>query len=77
MNRDIIADARKKYPRGTILELTKDMEDPYSPKTVGAKFSVHYIDDGGNIHGVWLPPASGTLCLILGVDNFVIVDEEA
>ena len=77
MNRDIIADARKKYPRGTILELTKDMEDPYSPKTAGSKFRVDYIDDGNNIHGSWLPPASGTLCLILGVDNFDIVDEES
>lgn len=75
MNRDIIADARKKYPRGTILELTKDMEDPYSPKTAGAKFRVDFIDDGGNIHGVWLLPASGSLCLILGVDQFVVVKE--
>lgn len=72
-----LKEARLKYKKGTIVQLTTDLEDPYSPKTAGTKFRVSYIDDGNNIHGEWLPPASGSLCLILGVDNFVIVEEEA
>ena len=38
---------------------------------------VEYIDDAGNIHGKWCSPASGSLCLILGVDHFMVVKEVA
>ena len=76
MNKEL-EEARLKYKKGTIVQLTAPISDPYSPKTAGSKFRVSYIDDGFNIHGSWLPPASGTLCLILGVDNFDIVDEES
>ena len=72
-----LEEARLKYKKGTIVQLTAPISDPYSPKTAGSKFRVDYIDDGNNIHGSWLPPASGSLCLILGVDNFVIVEEES
>ena len=75
MNKEL-EEARLKYKKGTIVKLTAPISDPYSPKTAGSKFRVEFIDDGNNIHGCWLPPASGTLCLILGVDNFDIVDEE-
>lgn len=70
-----LEEARLKYKKGTIVQLTAPISDPYSPKTAGSKFRVRYIDDGNNIHGDWLPPASGSLCLILGVDQFIVVKE--
>ncbi|MBO5629943.1 MAG: DUF4314 domain-containing protein [Aeriscardovia sp.] len=72
-----LEEARKKYPKGVVLELTADMDDPYNPKRAGDRFLVEYIDDAGNIHGKWCSPASGSLCLILGVDHFMVVKEVA
>ena len=62
------------YPSGTILELTEPMKDPYSPKPVGSKFKVSFIDDALGIHGSWLPPCRGSICIIIGVDQFKISD---
>ena len=62
------------YPRGTVLELTEPMEDPYSPKPAGSKFKFSFIDDALNIHGSWLAPARGSISIIIGVDKFKIAD---
>ena len=62
------------YPKGTVLELTESMDDPYSPKPIGSKFMVSFIDDALNIHGSWLPPCRGSISIIIGVDKFKIAD---
>lgn len=77
MKNDKLAEAKALYQKGVVLELTEALEDPYSPKPKGARFLVEYVDDGFNIHGSWQEPASGGLCLIVGVDKFRIVEEQS
>ena len=62
-----------RYPKGSVLELTEPINDPYSPKPVGSRLKVEYIDDALQIHGKWLPPASGSIAIIVEQDSFKIV----
>lgn len=64
---------RLRYARGTIIELTEPIDDPYNPKPTGSQMKVEYIDDIGQIHGNWLPPQSGSLAIIIGKDSFRVV----
>ena len=59
---------REHYPKGTVLRLTADLDDPYRPKKAGDVCVVDYIDDAGKIHVRW--ESGGTLSLIIGVDSF-------
>ena len=68
---------RLRYTRGTILELTEPIDDPYSYKPVGSRMKVSYIDDAGQIHGSWLAPASGSIAIIIGKDSFKIVEDNS
>lgn len=70
-----IEEYRKKYPKGTILELTSPLEDPYSPKPAGARFQVSSVDDIGQALGSWLPPESGSIAIDLEHDNYKIYTE--
>lgn len=62
---------RIKYPRGTKLRLTEAIEDKFTPKKVGDIFIVDYIDDAGQIHGVW--QSGGSIAIIIGLDSFEVV----
>lgn len=62
-----------RYPHGTIIELTEPIQDPYSPKPVGSRFKVDYVDDALQLQGVWLPPQSGSIAVIIEKDKFRIV----
>jgi len=62
-----------RYPHGTIIELTEPIQDPYSPKPVGSRFKVDYVDDALQLQGVWLPPQSGSIAVIIEKDKFKIV----
>lgn len=62
-----------RYPKGSVLELTEPINDPYSPKPVGSRLKVEYIDDALQIHGEWLSPASGSIAIIVEKDSFKIV----
>jgi hypothetical protein len=65
-----------RYPHGTIIELTAPIEDRYGgSKPVGARFEVDYMDDSYQLHGHWLPPASGGLAVIIEEDSFKIVED--
>lgn len=70
INKKEVLEAR--YPAGTILRLTKPIDDPYAPKQIGSRFRVEYIDDGLQIHGSWIAPDSGGIALLWGVDEFEI-----
>ena len=61
------------YPHGTIIELTEPIQDPYSPKPVGSRFKVDYVDDALQLQGVWLSPQSGSIAVIIEKDKFKIV----
>ena len=62
-----------RYPHGTIIELTEPIQDPYSPKPVGGRFKVDYVDDALQLQGVWLSPQSGSIAVIIEKDKFKIV----
>lgn len=71
INKKAVYEAR--YPHGTIIELTEPIEDEYSPKPVGSRFRVDYVDDALHLHGHWLPPARGSIAVIIEHDKFKIV----
>lgn len=63
-----------RYPKGTIIELTEPMEDRYGGgKPAGSRFRVDYVDDALQLHGVWLPPQSGSLAVIIEHDKFKVI----
>lgn len=53
--------------------MTEPIENPYSPKPVGAMFKVDYIDDMLLLHGKWLEPERGSLAVSIEKDSFEIV----
>ncbi len=65
-----------RYPAGTVVELTKPINDPHTPKPVGARFLVELIDDMLQLHGHWLAPESGSMAISIEADSFKIVVEE-
>ena len=62
-----------RYPKGTVIELTEPIDDPYSPKPIGSRFKVDYVDDAFQLQGHWLPPQSGSIAVIIEKDKFKIV----
>ena len=62
-----------RYSHGTIIELTEPIQDPYSPKPVGSRFKIDYVDDALQLQGVWLSPQSGSIAVIIEKDKFKIV----
>lgn len=63
-----------RYPKGTIIELTAPIEDEYSPKPIGSRFRVDFVDDALQLQGVWLPPARGSIAVIIEHDEFRIIE---
>lgn len=62
-----------RYPKGTIVELTEPIDDKYSPKPAGSRFKVEYVDDALQLQGHWLPPASGSIAIIIEQDKFKVI----
>ena len=62
-----------RYPKGTIIELIEPIDDKYSPKPVGSRFKVDYVDDAFQLQGHWLPPQSGSIAVVIEKDKFKIV----
>lgn len=63
-----------RYPKGTVIEFTEPIEDSYGgSKPTGSRFRVEYIDDMLQLHGVWLPPQSGSIAVLIEHDRFKIV----
>lgn len=65
-----------RYPAGTVIELTKPINDLHTPKPVGSRFEVDIIDDRLQLHGRWLPPEKGNMAVSIEEDSFIIVVEE-
>lgn len=62
-----------RYPKGTIVELAEPIDDKYSPKPVGSRFKVDYVDDALQLQGHWLPSASGSIAIIIEQDKFKVI----
>lgn len=66
-----------RYPAGTIVELTEPIDDPYGgSKPAGARFKVNSVDSMLQLQGHWLPPASGSIAIIIEEDSFRVVAED-
>lgn len=63
---------REKYPEGTRLRLCRDISDPFSPKRQDDIMTVSFVDDAGQIHGIW--ESGGSIALIVGLDVFEVAD---
>lgn len=71
MRKEELERLRVEYPKGTILELTEDMQSDGKPEinmVKGLQGRLSYIDDAGQIHMHWRNGRS--LALIPGVDSF-------
>ena len=60
------------YPKGTKIELTEDMNDPFHPIQKGAIGEVDHVDDMCTIHMKWENGSS--LGLIPGTDSFKVIE---
>ena len=49
------------------------IEYKYSPKPIGSRFKVECVDDALQLQGVWLPPASGSIAIIIEQDKFKVI----
>ena len=69
-NKKYIEQIRKKYPKGTKIQLIsmRDEKYPVLPGTIG---EVVHVDDLGNVHMKWQNGSS--LALIPEVDSFKVV----
>ena len=73
MKNSKVEEYRKKYPFGTKIRLTADLDDPYVPKKTGDIFVVHYVDDAGQLHGYW--ESGSSIAVIPEKDKFEIVKD--
>lgn len=72
INKKALYEAR--YPRDTIIELTADIDDPYTPKKAGDRFRVSGIDDALQLHGSWLN--GGSMAVDIEHDSFRVVSDD-
>lgn len=69
---DKLNEIKVKYPIGTRVKLTKDMDDKY-PILAGTIGTIDYIDSEGQLHMMW--ENGRTLALIPEVDEFEIINK--
>ncbi len=51
--REQVEKIKERYPVGTIIELTADMNDPYAPIEMGMRGEIVGVDDIGNFMMKW------------------------
>lgn len=71
--REQVARIKERYPVGTIVELTANMNDPYSRVKKGMQGEVIDVDDIGTLHMKW-QNGSG-LGLVVGEDSFKVISK--
>ena len=70
--KDTIACLRKRFPKGTRIELVS-MDDPYSKLKPGDHGTVEFVDDIGTIHISW--DCGSGLGIVYGVDRIRIISQ--
>jgi len=60
------------YPKGTKIKLIK-MKDKFAPPS-GTIGTVDFVDDIGQIHVKW--ESGGSLALIIGEDDFEVIEQK-
>ena len=71
ISEDKLNEIKEKYPIGTRVKLTKDMDDKY-PILAGTIGTIDYIDSEGQLHMIW--ENGRTLALIPEVDEFEVIN---
>ena len=71
--REQVNGIKERYPIGTVIELTADMEDNYNPIPKGMQGEVIGIDDIGTLHMKW-QNGSG-LGVVVGEDSFKVISK--
>lgn len=71
--REQVNKIKERYPIGTVIELTADMEDNYNPIPKGMQGEVIGIDDIGTLHMKW-QNGSG-LGVVIDEDSFKIINK--
>ena len=71
ISEDKLNEIKEKYPIGTKVKLTKDMDDKY-PILAGTVGTIDYIDSEGQLHMIW--ENGRTLAIIPEVDEFEIIN---
>ncbi|MEG0273378.1 MAG: DUF4314 domain-containing protein [Hydrogenoanaerobacterium sp.] len=64
---------KERYPIGTVIELTTDMDDAYAPIQKGTQGEVASIDDVGTLHMNW--SNERTLGVVVGEDSFKVISK--
>lgn len=64
---------KERYPIGTVIELTADMDDTYHPIKQGMRGEVIGTDDIGTLHMKW-QNGSG-LGVVVGEDSFKVISK--
>ena len=72
ISEDKLNEIKEKYPIGTKVKLTKDMDDKF-PILAGTVGTIDYIDSEGQLHMIW--ENGRTLALIPEVDEFEIINK--
>lgn len=72
-SREQVEKIKEQYPVGTVVELTAEMDDPYSKVEVGMQGEIIDIDDIGTLHMNW-QNGSG-LGLVVGEDSFKVISK--
>jgi hypothetical protein len=64
---------KERYPIGTVIELTADMDDAYAPIPKGTQGEIASIDDVGSLHMNWSNGRS--LGVVVGEDSFKVISK--
>lgn len=63
---------QSRYPKGSVLRLTKPIDDPYTPKKIGDEFiSSGIVDSELQLMGYWR--SGGSMALRLEDDSYELV----
>lgn len=73
LTQEQVSRIKERYPIGTVIELTADMEDNYNSIPKGMHGEVIGIDDIGTLHMKW-QNGSG-LGVIVGEDSFKVISK--
>lgn len=71
--REQVEKIKERYPVGTVIELTADMNDPYAPVEMGMRGEIIGVDDIGTLIMKW--KSGSGLGVVVGEDSFKVISK--
>lgn len=71
--REQVERIKERYPIGTVIEMTGNMDDPYHAIPQGMRGEITDIDDIGTLHTKWQNGSS--LGVIVGEESFKVISK--